>query len=507
MGKKSRRKIERPNKGAGAKMSAPPGLAKSIEAFMNVGKFAQAKDLEIKWGHLDTFGGTLVEDIMILRVFGYLANGKRVLYYCEKAIRKIETNEDEQFQIDVVNEKAKVGHRLTSYYAEKGEMEKALSNHHKLCLEGEVRLDYIIDICDYLKKGNHNKKIIEFIESMKRRIDAFTPKDQVYCLLQLCRCYAEDDDFLKARIISKKAFELAHHLEPDVQHSVLYSAGRIEMGLCNYKATIRHFMTATKISNRLHMEMVQPSIEADLGIALLRTKTKNPKEAFRYFAKALDAFTKAGNMKELQNTLICMANEYRKLNQLDLSLQCIERCQSLAVQSRLDVCKEAHCNALLEYAYDTTLSYSQRKLYFDKARSIVENTIDDCASATVNLTRARLYNLGGNQNEARTSLVKYVHVRLELCELNCYTCKQKVKEGTVPLMCQTCLVALYCNKKHQALSWNDDRICHKVLCPLLARLKKFKAGEPQDDQVLLDELDNFLETVFGKPMMFALQEL
>jgi hypothetical protein len=57
--------------------------------------------------------------------------------------------------------------------------------------------------------------------------------------------------------------------------------------------------------------------------------------------------------------------------------------------------------------------------------------------------------------------------RLDECKLNCYTCKQRIREGSVPFSCESCLVASYCDRRHRRLTWKNERICHKVLCSLL----------------------------------------
>jgi len=56
-------------------------------------------------------------------------------------------------------------------------------------------------------------------------------------------------------------------------------------------------------------------------------------------------------------------------------------------------------------------------------------------------------------------------------------CKQQVRHGYVPFSCRSCLVASYCGRKHQQLTWKNERICHKVLCPLFGYWRMAKKQE------------------------------
>jgi len=35
--------------------------------------------------------------------------------------------------------------------------------------------------------------------------------------------------------------------------------------------------------------------------------------------------------------------------------------------------------------------------------------------------------------------------------------------------CNVCKVARYCSQAHSIQAWNNGRLCHKVMCPLLKR--------------------------------------
>ena len=63
------------------------------------------------------------------------------------------------------------------------------------------------------------------------------------------------------------------------------------------------------------------------------------------------------------------------------------------------------------------------------------------------------------------------------CKLIFYYCKQRVRHGSVPFSCASCRVASYCSRKHQKLTWKNERICHKELCPLLGYWRMSKKGE------------------------------
>jgi hypothetical protein len=124
---------------------------------------------------------------------------------------------------------------------------------------------------------------------------------------------------------------------------------------------------------------------------------------------------------------------------------------------------------LERYYTDTTLDIDQRSKYLCHAadHAAMVKVAEDKFSSEMHLIDAQLYYFEGNKEQAYLHLELYLDVFFVECKLTCYTCKQRVRTGSVPFSCASCRVASYCDRKHQKMTWKKERICHKVLCPLL----------------------------------------
>jgi len=95
-------------------------------------------------------------------------------------------------------------------------------------------------------------------------------------------------------------------------------------------------------------------------------------------------------------------------------------------------------------------------------------------STEMHLIFAQLFYFNGDKQQAYHHLELYLDARLAECKLGCYTCQQRVRHGSVPFSCASCRVASYCGRKHQKMTWKNERICHKVLCPLFGYWRMVK---------------------------------
>ena len=120
---------------------------------------------------------------------------------------------------------------------------------------------------------------------------------------------------------------------------------------------------------------------------------------------------------------------------------------------------------LEQYCTDTTLDIAQRTEILRHATEH-SNQVDE-VSTKMHLTQAQLFYFNVDKQQAYHHLELYLDARLAACKLTCYTCKQRVRPGSVPFTCASCGVASYCGRRHQKMTWKNERICHRVLCPLL----------------------------------------
>ncbi len=135
---------------------------------------------------------------------------------------------------------------------------------------------------------------------------------------------------------------------------------------------------------------------------------------------------------------------------------------------------------LEQYCTDTTLDIDQRTQILCHAKR--HSFQDHIVTTETHLTQAQLFYFNGDKYEAYHHLELYLDARLAECKLSCYTCKQRVRHGSVPFSCASCRVASYCDRKHQKLTWKNERICHKVLCPLFGYWRMTKKQRKRRDR-------------------------
>ena len=205
-----------------------------------------------------------------------------------------------------------------------------------------------------------------------------------------------------------------------------------------------------------------------MGLArtLLQHSTDNEAEAFEIFQKELDR-----SVDSLHKDLLLfqMGKEYRKLHKWDQSIQALHQlCPS---SNRPDgtmlpgASKTMAQTYLEQYCTDTSLDIDQRTVILRHATE--HATQVDRVSTEMHLIHAQVFYFNGGKRQAYRHLELYLDARLAGCKLSCYTCKQRVRHGSVPFSCASCKVASYCGRKHQKMTYKNERICHKVFCPVL----------------------------------------
>ena len=247
--------------------------------------------------------------------------------------------------------------------------------------------------------------------------------------------------------------------------------------ICNYEAAIDRFR---EVVAELQKQEYDDSLSAtrfacsvSLARTLLQHSTPNEPEAFAIFRKELDGCSDPLRREEI---LFQMGSLNRILNKWD---QYIEAHRQLCLSStRPDGTMLPRTNGgiaqtyLEQYCTDTNVDINQRTqiLSHTKMYSLQVHIV----STEMHLTQAQLFYFNGDKQQAFHHLELYMDACLAKCKLSCYTCEQRVRHGSVPFSCASCKVASYCGRKHQKLTWKNERICHKVLCPLLGHWRRTK---------------------------------
>jgi len=185
-----------------------------------------------------------------------------------------------------------------------------------------------------------------------------------------------------------------------------------------------------------------------------------------------------------EKILFQMGTCYRKLNKWDQSIEALRQLFLSSTRPHggtiLLQANNAMAQTYLEqYCTDTILDIDHRT-------QILRHAIDhsnqfDEVSTEMHLTQAQLFFFNGDKHEAYRHLELYLGARLAECKLSYYSCKQRVRHGSVPFSCASCMVASYCGRKHQKMTWKNERICHRVLCPLLGYWCMAKKGKQRKE--------------------------
>ena len=375
-------------------------------------------------------------------------------------------------------------------------MEKAITSHRWLlenCNRREDAANYLIQLS---RNFNRFKKYKYTIEVLEGSIDMTkTVEDEAQAETNLITAYIECGEFLKA----KGANETRR--STDCWYEGLQS-GRIEDVMCNYGPAIDRFReVVTELQKQDNDDSLSVSCSVTLARTLLQHSAANEDEAITIFQEELDRCIDPIRRVEI---LFHMGAWYRELNKFD---QSIETLHQLCLNStRTDgkmllQANEAMAQTYLEqYCNDTTLTINQRTHILRHATEYSVQVDED--STEMQLILAQLFYFHGKTHEAYGHLELYLDARSAACKLTCYTCEQWVRHGSVPFSCASCRVASYCDRKHQKMTWKNEPICHRVLCPLLGywrvskkKLKKSHELTTEDRHEYERVFDTFFKSI------------
>jgi len=507
MGKKSRRNKKNNGgpllKGLAAvpteAAAAPATIYDTICLLMEALNFDEILKIESEYRHLDTFDYDAVEDAYVLHAFGraYYANLQdqnckdRATHYYERAKERMEDAE-------VVNQKSlksEIGMHLASLYSEARDMEKSISSHRWFLEHGnrhEVTANYVNRLSGNFNRFEKFEYTIEVLEGSMDVIETLLQAET-----NLIDAYIGCGEFLKAKAADEK------RRSTDINERIAgLQSARIEEGMCNYKAAIAHSRKVVaglqKQANNDIMRRTRYICSVDLARTLLRHSADNEAEAFAIFQEELD---RCPDQLHREMILFQMGSEYRKLKKWDQSIESLHHLYLSSTHKMARQANGAMAQTYLEqYCTDSTLDIDQRKNVLCQAK--MYSFRDHIVSTEMHLTQAQLFYFNDDKQQAYHHLMLYLDARLAECKLTCYTCKQRVRHGSVPFSCASCRVASYCGRKHQKMTWKNERICHKVLCPLFGywrlakkKEKKYKGFTNEDRREYERVFETFFESI------------
>ena len=374
-------------------------------------------------------------------------------------------------------------------------MDKAISSHRWFLANGnhdKVSANYVNCLGDNFNRFDKFEYTIEVLEGCMDAMKTLEEEAQAETILILA--YIECGEFLKARAANKK-----RRPSTDIHDCfATWQSGRIEAGLCNYQAAIPYFR---EVVAELQKEEYDGSLfgtrvicSMDLATNLLQHSADNEAEAFAIFQEELDRCVDP--LRRVQ-ILFQMGTWYRKLHQWDQSIEALHRVCLSSTRTdgtMLPQANQAMAQTYLEqYCTDTTLDIDQRTEIICHTTKHL-NQVDEIPTE-MHLTQAQLFYFNGDKQQAYHHLELYLDEYLVECKISCYTCKQRVRHGSVPFSCASCKVASYCDRKHQKMTWKNERICHRVLCPLLGYWRTVKKNRRKHNG-LTNEDRRECETVF-----------
>jgi hypothetical protein len=504
MGKKSRHKKTNnggpPRKGLAAAdvptavAAAPePTIYETISRLFHTDKYDEILKVESKYRHLETFSDDPDEDMLVLHAFGYAhresfeeqACSNRAIDYFERAKERIDAaNANDQVRFMPI--KTIIGMALTLLYSDGRDMEKAISSHRWFLANcndcDEVIANHLINIGRNFNRFERFEYTIEVLEGFADTMK--TSEEEIQAEVCLVDAYIGCGEFLKAKATKKNC------LVSNVQHwMTAFEYGSIEKGLCNYEAALAHYRIGIRVRVK---EEYDPSHDlrdyspSVVATTLLQHTTAYEAEAFAIFQEELDRFRDPHRSDPLrcEEILFQMGTWYRKLNKWDQSIEALHQLHLSATRAdgtMLLRANEAMAQTYLEqYCTDTNLDINQRTEILSHAKMYSLQV--HIVSTEMHLTQAQLFYFNGDKQQSYRHLELYLEARLAECKLSCYTCQQRVRHGSVPFSCASCKVASYCGRKHQKLTWKNERICHKVLCPLFGYWRRTKKERKRRDR-------------------------
>ena len=293
--------------------------------------------------------------------------------------------------------------------------------------------------------------------------------------INLIHTYIEGGEFLTA----KEVHDETRSLRTNVINWCL--SVKIEAGLCNYKAAIEHFRKFNAVLQQNQKAFWELSYGyLYFATLLLKHTADNETEAFLLFQKELDRCEEAGRR---ESVLLRMGTEYRKLKKWDQSIETLHQLclsasrpestmQNLGNRAMAQTYLELYCTEDIDQQNDVL------NLATEYAQKVDERSME------MYLTYAQISYFRGDKQRAYHHLEIYLVHRMSECDFFCYTCEQRIRDGSVPFSCASCRVASYCGRRHQRMTWKNERICHKVLCPLLGywRVARKKSERTTEDQ-------------------------
>ena len=506
MGKKNRRNNKKEKEPIVRK--APGGLVRTRTLYEMVSVLSfrynsdEIRKLESKYGHLETYSNDPKEEFHILHAFGAAhataAEGEeddgsfcdRAIHYYERVKQLISTNTDKNFQTAILLNKIEIIQCLAMFYTYSHDMEKTISTHRWLLASSKYfkmqasYLDRIGFTFVQFKKYEYAIEVLEkvvcFPETLAKE-DEESSENWTKCVIHLMEAYVGYNEMLKAKALIEKFPFMRTNIQ------AMFVSGRVEAGLCNYKAAIRHFMNVFRAAGSDTVDGVSGTLFClAAGTVLLRLRADNVSQAFLSFQHQLDSCDQPSDDRE--EILFRMGTEYRTLKKWNKSTKILRQLCLSATRPESTMLPLAYTSLaqtyLERYCTDTAMDIDKRTKVLQLATDYAQKV--DGVSTDVHLVNAQLFYFNGDQQQAYQRLEFYLDARLDECKLNCYTCKQRIREGSVPFSCESCLVASYCDRRHQRLTYMNERICHRVLCPLLGywrmKKKKMMKGRVKEDR-------------------------
>jgi len=482
MGKKSKRKSNKNNKealGKGQSKAAAPGIYDEVCRLLRARKYDEILKVESKYRHLDTFSNNSAKEVVVLTTFGMMnkkSSQKEMcldlaIDYYERSFKVLTSIQDEAFQAQNTY-KIEVGVSLAHLFSEGRDMEKAISSHRWLlanCNHDQVTANYMIQLSHNFIRFEKYEYMIEVLEGSMDMMKTFDEEFQAE--MYLIEAYIGCGEFLKAKAANET------RRSTHVKHwAARLQSGRIEDGLCKSKAAITHYRkVAAELQKQEYESLGGTRIGCSLDLArtLLRHSADNEAEAFAIFQEELDRCVDPLDRKMI---VIDMGTEYRKLKKWDQSIEALHQLSGLS-STRPHGAMAQTC--LEQYCTDTTLDIDHRSEILSHA-TYHFNQVEEVSTTEMQLIQAQLFYFNGDKQQAYHHLELYLDAYLVECKLSCYTCKQRVRHGSVPFSCASCKVASYCDRKHQKLTYKNERICHMVLCPLLGYWRTTKKKQKKD---------------------------
>jgi len=382
-----------------------------------------------------------------------------------------------------------------------GRIQEAMDLHKSLVDDiGKERLDpnCILEFAHNLKRHHEFGRELEVLQEHLDVIESTWDKPkQAHAYGQLGYIFVEMYDYNKSNVYFERELSIAKEMKDlKLEANALRGLGDNHRRMGNYDKAMEFLEQGLVPLSETGDIVGQGRVYSCMGEVLLAQDGRE-QEAIEIFLKAYGILETCDGPKSLGWILCKLGEAFRAIEAWDDAITALEKSISISAYIELEVIRNELQSELHQVLGRTYLEqyYSDESLVgMPETREGIIHEASFCSQEAINLRREddprkpiiyldlaqEHYFLGDTEN-AQAVLTEYFDRTVKLGPKHCQMCHQACPKDAHMEKCSVCKVARYCSRAHSIQAWQKDRLCHKVMCPLLKRWRRLQVGEATTD--------------------------